>query len=74
MSGQERIRELKPCPFCGAGESYFKVNNFWTGMRNAILSVEIIHHCEEKPTQNMLQIRGATEDHVIAKWNERYPR
>ena len=72
IESTDRLDELEPCPFCGAGETYIKTNDFWTGMRNKIISAEVIHHCKDKPFQNLLQVRAKTIDDAIYKWNTRH--
>ena len=62
---------LAPCPFCGAGETHVKTHDHWTGMRNIVLSATIMHHCKDKPFQNLLQINGKTIEEAIEKWNTR---
>ena len=63
--------QLKPCPFCGSGETYVRTSDYWTGMRNMVLSATVMHHCEEKPMQNFLQVKGKTVEDEIKKWNTR---
>lgn len=61
--------DLKPCPFCGAGETYIRTRDHWTGMRSVTISAEVVHHCKEKPFQNLLTIRGKTVTAAVDKWN-----
>ncbi len=65
--------ELKPCPFCGAGETQLIPANHWTGMQNVVLSVTVRHWCKRDDNwpQGHLDIKGNTEAEAIAAWNRR---
>jgi hypothetical protein len=69
------MTDLTPCPFCGAGETYFDENGFWSGDKKIVLSVEIRHHCKgEDHTERrsgFVCLRRKTKDEVIAVWNAR---
>jgi hypothetical protein len=69
MTDQAR-EPLKPCPFCGAGETQIRPSYMWTGMRNQLVCVHIHHWCE-KPARMHLEMTENTEAEVIARWNER---
>lgn len=60
--------ELKPCPFCGAGEMLISPNQNWTGMRYAIHSYTLRHICTER---GIINITRNTEAELIAAWNHR---
>jgi hypothetical protein len=62
---------LLPCPFCGSGETYVREAAHWTGKRNVVISATIMHHCEGKPMQNLLQVKGKTAEDAALKWNTR---
>jgi hypothetical protein len=65
--------ELKPCPFCGAGDTQIKESKMWTGMRNQIISATVMHWCskDEGQPQSVMQIAGKDRESAIAKWNSR---
>lgn len=60
--------ELKPCPFCAAGETYIAPNQNWTGMRYAIHSYALRHICTDLAVITMTR---NTESLLIAAWNQR---
>lgn len=64
---------LLPCPFCGAGQTQFQSEDYWTGQRSKTLSVTIRHWCEIKPGELsvVFGIKAKTEEAAIAKWNTR---
>lgn len=64
---------LQPCPFCGAGETQTRDNGYWTGMRNEIVSVEIIHWCVQLSaiSGSRIVMRGKTYEDAAAMWNRR---
>lgn len=64
---------LKPCPFCGAGETRTRNNEHWTGMRSVVISAEVRHFCERGngPPNGMVTIKGKTMEDAVARWNER---
>ena len=65
--------EIKPCPFCGNGSMVIDPKQYWTGMRNQIISVEIRHWCEEGAgvSGSMIIMLGKTEAEALEKWNRR---
>lgn len=71
--------ELKPCPFCGAGETYIHENRgTWRGMDGygEPISVEIRHHCtmeRGQPSPRMLAVVGRDRASAVARWNRRAP-
>jgi len=60
--------ELKPCPFCAAGETYIAPNQNWTGMRYAIHSYTLRHICTDRAVITMTR---NTEALLITAWNQR---
>ena len=58
--------ELKPCPFCKAGETIITPNQNWTGMRYAIHSYTLRHICVERGAVTFVR---NTEAELIAVWN-----
>ena len=67
--------ELRPCPFCGAGESLIHVNKgTWNGRGyGEPVSVEVRHWCGDVPGQpsRMISRAGCDEASAIAAWNTR---
>lgn len=72
----DQLPELKPCPFCGAGETTVYANQ---GPRLSTLygepvSIEIRHWCvwpEGQPMQRMLSFVGRDREAAISVWNKR---
>ena len=65
---------MQPCPWCGhGGETRFDENTHWTGMRSALLSVELLHWCEGDGgmPRTIVTVRAKTKDEAIAAWNRR---
>lgn len=67
--------ELKPCPFCGAGETIIHINKgVWNGSGyGEPVSVEVRHWCDDvkgQPSRPILRI-GRDEASAIAAWNRR---
>lgn len=64
---------LLACPFCGAGTTHVTPRNFWTGMRNEVISVEVKHWCEQTTglSGSSVTMRAKTEAEAVAKWNKR---
>lgn len=69
--------DLKPCPFCGAGETQIVPNGqVWTGMKLSLpISVSVRHWCTAIPGQpsRMIERIGRDEASAIAAWNMRTP-
>lgn len=71
--------ELKPCPFCGAGETRVEENRLrraptMGGGESPIVSVEIHHWCppvEGQPRRNYIIKVGRDHQGAIAAWNRR---
>lgn len=59
--------ELKPCPFCKAGETRITPNQAWTGMRYAVNSYTVKHFCAGG--RSMISITRNTEAEALAVWN-----
>jgi len=68
-------KTLKPCPFCGAGETQIRENGrIWSGMKYSDpISVSVFHWCEPEPGQPSRAIEriGRDLDSAIAAWNKR---
>lgn len=69
---------LKPCPFCGAGETVFQDNGrVWTGMRYSDpVSVSVRHWCtgengQPEAPSRMIERVGRDRLSAIAAWNRR---
>jgi hypothetical protein len=70
----EGRKDLLPCPFCGSKDIVISPQNYWTGMRNTVLSVEVRHWCEPQQSGvrgSSITMRAKTEDEAVAKWNLR---
>jgi hypothetical protein len=67
--------ELKPCPFCPAGQTLIKENGkVWTGMHHSEpSSVSVQHWCEpvEGQPSRMIERVGRDRASAIAAWNQR---
>ena len=72
---ERRESELRPCPFCGAGETQIRDQTVWTGQRSVVTSVEIHHWCEPKSTQlrSHLRVVGKTREEAIEAWEGKKP-
>jgi len=67
------VTDLKPCPFCAAGETRIEESKHWTGMRSVVISATVMHWCPrpDGQPQSMLQVKGKTMEDAVARWNER---
>ena len=68
------MNKLKPCPFCGGNELDFRDNTYWTGMRSALISVDLTHRCVSMvgmPRQSV-SITAKTKQECIEIWNIRH--
>lgn len=70
------MTDLKPCPFCGAGETGIVENGrMWTGMRYGDpVSVSVRHFCPPTPGQpspRLIERCGRDLESAIAAWNHR---
>lgn len=65
--------ELKPCPFCGSGDTHIKESKFWNGQRNDVISASVQHWCPREPgqLQSYLEIKAPTRQAAIERWNKR---
>lgn len=75
MTNTTNTERLKPCPFCGAGNTEIHQNGrTWTGMKfSDPVSVSVRHWCAEvhgQPTR-MIERAGRDEESAIAAWNTR---
>lgn len=65
--------DLNMCPFCKAGETQIREHTHWTGMRNMVHAVTVMHWClvtDDNNLQSFLQIKGKTREQAIRKWNK----
>jgi hypothetical protein len=69
------MSELKPCPFCGAGETAIEPKYYWTGRESKILSVEVRHRCYQPDgvRGSTVTMRGKDKQQAIERWNCRNP-
>jgi hypothetical protein len=65
--------ELKPCPFCGAGETVSEADSkHWSGIQWNILSWHVRHWCAyEHHGRPMLNVKGRTQEEAETRWNTR---
>lgn len=70
--------ELKPCPFCGGGETIIEpVMGTWNGGHKpqSIICYRLRHFCGDlvgdKFVYNRMELRARTEEQAIAAWNTR---
>ena len=66
--------QLKPCPFCGAGETIVEPDSkAWTGTKWSGLSYQVLHWCKESEgvIGSMIVKRSRTKQGAIDKWNSR---
>jgi hypothetical protein len=65
--------ELKPCPFCGAGETVSEADSkHWTGRHYNILSWRVRHWCAYKHHAPILCVMGRTQEEAETRWNMRH--
>lgn len=69
------MRELEPCPFCGAGKTLIEENGkVWAGSRySEPLSVSVRHWCapvEGQPSR-MIERIGRDRASAVKAWNLR---
>ncbi len=63
---------LKPCPFCGEGETRVDEKTYWTGQSNQLISVTVIHWCNHGHVDGaIIKVSGRTADEAYARWNSR---
>jgi hypothetical protein len=66
--------QLQPCPFCGGTNTQVREKHMWTGMRNQLISAEVIHWCEKRGDQRLhsvIEVRDVTRESAVRLWNER---
>jgi len=75
MTEDELKASLKPCPFCGAGETRVDENYYWQGGNrpSQLISVVIHHWCGKLPGQitNHIEFRGRDHESALLAWNRR---
>jgi hypothetical protein len=51
---------LKPCPFCGAGETTVQEFTYRSGFKTVVISARVKHWCprEEGQPQSFLRVAG----------------
>jgi hypothetical protein len=65
--------ELKPCPFCGAGETVSEPDSKqWLGTRYEILSWHVRHWCSYSTHGPFLNVKGKTQEEAETRWNTRF--
>lgn len=62
--------EIKLCRFCGAGEFHFDESNHWTGQRNVLLKVRLVHWCDCSDVK--FWVENKTRELCIKAWNETF--
>ena len=66
------LEDLKPCPFCGSGETEITENKYWTGKSHEILSYNFQHCCNPSgQIYSFVQIKGKLKEQVVDSWNAR---
>lgn len=68
--------KLKPCPFCGAGETTYREQRLsptMDGRTPALISATIRHWCEPVPgvVASYMEFRGRTREDAVAVWERR---
>lgn len=75
MTEDELLTSLKPCPFCGAGETHIHENSHWGPINKPteIISVEINHWCAKSPgmVRNIVKFTGRDHKSAQGAWNRR---
>jgi hypothetical protein len=69
--------DLKPCPFCGGGETDIRESRLAPRMNGpgAVIAVEVAHWCNRPPgvVAAHFSIRARTREDAVAAWNRRTP-
>lgn len=65
------MTELKPCPFCGGGDTELRPLRVWTGKQNKITSIELMHWCLNQNGVLTVKFKAKTEEELIHTWNTR---
>ena len=69
--------ELKPCPFCGGGETHIEPQGqIWRGMKYSDpICYRLVHFCKgilpDEYVTNRTELRARTEAQAIEAWNTR---
>ena len=69
--------ELKPCPFCGGGETHIDPQGqIWRGMKYSDpICYRLVHFCKgilpDEYVTNRMELRARTEAQAIEAWNTR---
>ena len=70
------LSQLKPCPFCGGGETILHETRLSPTMsgKSPLISVEIRHWCPPgpgQPSRNRIVKVGRDYESAVAAWNRR---
>lgn len=68
--------DLRPCPFCGAGETQYseqRLSPRMDGKQPALVSAMVRHWCAPAPgvVASHIEFRGRTKEDAITAWNAR---
>jgi hypothetical protein len=71
----EDLSKLKPCPFCGAGETTIDAKHMSprADRSSELISASVRHWCVKRPgtVQAFIEMRGRDEMSAITQWNSR---
>jgi hypothetical protein len=73
---EQRRADLKPCPFCGAGETQVHESHMPPRMSGPgdLISVEVRHWCGPMPgvlSRSNVVMAGRDHESAMAAWNRR---
>jgi hypothetical protein len=75
MTEDELKASLKPCPFCGAGETDVRETRHWGPINrpSEIISVSIHHWCGKQAgvLRSHIEFRGRDHESAQKAWNAR---